>query len=342
MTETVTMRRWDDWHLHVRQGPMMRRVIPLSTNYCTRIRVMPNTDPPITSLKRAQKYFYGITSAARGARPWNNFELQVTIKLTADITPDFIRLAAPTIKAAKFYPQNMTTNSADGLGSLYELEAVLAAMQEVGMVLCLHGEHPGSTSLSREADFLPQLVWAAERFPRLKIILEHVSSRAGVNAVLDLGSSVAGTITAHHLVLTLDDIIGGSLAPHNFCKPVAKTADDRDALLEVATSGHPSFFFGSDSAPHNRRAKENASGAAGVFTAPVAPALLAGVFDELGALSRLEAFTSLNGARFHGYQPNTGRLMLVKQSWVVPPNYDGVVPFMAGQELAWNLQPEGK
>jgi dihydroorotase len=212
-------------------------------------------------------------------------------------------------------------------------------MDDVGMVLCIHGELPDSSVLDREVDFLPILLKIADAFPNLRIVLEHVSSAPGVKAV-DSRPNIAGSITAHHLLLTIDDVLSdGGMRPYLFCKPVAKSKHDRAALLEVATSGHPKFFFGSDSAPHRRAQKESGRVPAGVFTSPVAISVLVGVFEVAGALVNLEAFTSVNGANFYQMPVNDGSLTIEESPWEVPDSYGDVVPLCAGEVMRWSVRP---
>lgn len=266
----------------------------------------------------------------------------MTIRVNEETDDKTIRLAAEAgAVAGKLYPRGATTNSADGVRDVDALLPALAAMADAGMVLCVHPEQPDAFSLDREATFITEVLpTIIAECPQLRIVLEHVSTAAAVDWVRQQRSTprsttVAATITAHHLVLTLDDVVGDLLEPHNFCKPLAKRSEDRAALIAAATSGDPAFFLGTDSAPHDRAAKECAHGCAGVFTAPVALPVLAQVFDNAGALDRLEAFTSVAGANFYGLPLNTGTVRLSRHAWRVPKQYGSVVPFMAGQMLAW-------
>ena len=338
----LRIRRPDDFHLHLRQGEMLRSVLPASGLHFARGLVMPNTDQPISDADMLSRYRSEILSLNR----WP-FKPLMTIKITGKTTYETVLQASEAgAVAGKLYPRGVTTNSADGVEDITELDQAFAAMASVGMMLCVHGEKPGAFCLDREEaflrDILPQI---ASAFPRLRIVVEHVSTAAAVSWVrhhraTSGNSTVAATITAHHLVLTLDDVVGDTLSPHNFCKPLAKRQEDRSALIEAATSGDPAFFLGTDSAPHARSDKESASGCAGVFTAPVALPVLAQVFEEADALNRLEQFTSVSGARFYNLPLNEGTFFLQRLPQQVPQEYNGVVPFLAGQQLGWSVSEE--
>jgi dihydroorotase len=303
---------------------------------------MPNTDQPISDADMLSRYRSEILAANR----WQ-FEPLMTIKITEQTTRETVLKASEAgAVAGKLYPRGVTTNSADGVEDIANLDPVFAEMNSVGMVLCIHSEKPGVFCLDREAafisDILPRIVSA---FPGLRIVVEHVSTTAAVNWVRDYRATsgrptVAATITAHHLVLTLDDVVGDTLSPHNFCKPLAKRQEDRAALIEAATSGDPAFFLGTDSAPHPRGSKECASGCAGVFTAPIALPVVAQVFEAADALDRLEQFTSVSGARFYDLPLNSGTIALERTPQEVPQEYQGVVPFLAGQRLGWSVSEE--
>jgi dihydroorotase len=337
---SLTLRRPDDLHLHLRDGALLAQVLPHSAAAFGRGLVMPNTEPPVVTGADAERYRKEILSVRPDGSP---FEPLMTIKIVPSTTPAIVRdAAAAGVVAGKLYPEGVTTNSSDGVRDVLALGSVFAAMSDAGLVLCLHGESPDAFCLDREERFLfevlPEL---ARSFPDLRIVLEHVSTAAAVDWVQHQpGTNVAATITVHHLLLTLDDVVGGMLAPHHFCKPVAKRPADRAAIVAAAVSGDPRFFLGTDSAPHPRAAKESAHGCAGVFTAPVALPLLATVFEEQGALAALEGFCSVHGAAFYGLPPNPGTVRLVREPWTVPADYDGVVPLNAGSTLPWQVESD--
>lgn len=333
MLDTLTIRRPYDLHVHLRSGALLRDVLRHTASDCAAALVMPNTTPPVRTGLDVARYREEIRAALPAG---SRFTPLMTVKVVQDTLPEELRSAAEAgAVAGKAYPAGVTTNSADGVVDFRALAPLWATMQELDLVLSIHGEAPGSFCLDRERDFLPRLRWIATAFPRLRIVLEHVSSAAAVSALSGLPPTVGATITAHHLLLTLDDVIGGELHPHSFCKPLAKRPEDRDALIRAATSGDPRFFLGSDSAPHPRSRKESADGCAGVFTAPILLPLLATIFECAGALGRLEAFSSVHGPTFYRLPVATETVSLVRRAWTVPGSYGDVVPFMAGQELPW-------
>lgn len=348
---TLTIRAPDDWHLHLRTGEMLRLVLPFSGGIFRRALVMPNTLPDgILNAAMAEAYKQEIRQAAL-AGGMNHFQPLMTIKLVENYTtPDVIREAKSAgVIGAKSYPEGVTTNSFNGVRDFTNMYPVFDAMQEVGMVAEIHGEKPGDDidCLDRELFFLDTLKTLAEKFPGLKIVMEHITTEAAVRRVLELPANVAATITAHHLVLTINDVVDKKCRPHNFCLPLAKRSSDRAALIQAAISGKGKFFFGSDSAPHVIATKECAEGCAGVFSAPVALPTLAEVFETAKALDKLEAFVSKFGAVFYGLPLNTGTVTLKKQLWHVPKvigisdalvgsiRNTGVVPFRAGQVITW-------
>lgn len=332
----LSIRYAFDAHLHLRRGDMLRRVLPQTLPWCDRALVMPNTDPPILTAQDAEAYRQEILAAGR-----SNFEVLMTIKLVPSTTPKIIREArAANVLAGKYYPKNTTTNSADGVEDIHSLYPVFEAMEEIGMVLCLHGEMPNTCCLDSEVKFLGTLKALANDFPRLKIVMEHISTEAAVRTVKRLPDTVAATITPHHLFLTIDDVCGGKLHPHQFCKPVPKRRPDREALIDAAMSGNPKFFLGTDSAPHPQSMKECAEGAPGIFNAPVALPLLAQRFeeeDDRAFPQLLEDFTSRFGAQFYNLTLNQRFLVIERSPWKVPLEYDGIVPFKAGETIPWKL-----
>jgi dihydroorotase len=263
--------------------------------------------------------------------------------MTFKIRPGLTRQTLADLQAAgavagKLYPEGVTTHSEDGVRRLEDAWSVFAAMEELDLVLCLHGEHPDAFSLDREAAFLGGLSSLRDAFPRLRIVLEHVSTAAGIDAVVAVGPLTAATLTVHHLLFTLDDMVGGRLDPHLFCKPLLKRPEDRARLVEAALSGSPQFFFGSDSAPHTREHKEAALCSAGCYTMPASLSLLLELFESHGALDRLEPFVSRFGAQFYGLEPNPGTVTFEKSPWKVPELKHGVVPLKAGATLSWSLK----
>jgi len=335
--QTLTLRKGLDAHVHFRDGDMMRAVVPFTAAQFRQAIVMPNLTNPITTLQALISYRLRIVMAAVQSGVW--FDPLMTIQIVPTTTPDFIFQAKKAgAVAGKVYPKGMTTNSDNGVFDYEALYLVFKAMEEAGMVLSLHGESPRSENcLDREVDFLDTLVDIVKYFPSLRVVLEHITTAEAVDCVCDLGQKVAATITAHHLLLTLNDVIGGKLEPHHFCKPVAKRVSDLKALLVAATSGSPQFFFGSDSAPHPRGDKECAAGCAGIFTAPVALPVLAQTFEAARKLNMLEGFVSTFGPEFYGLSLNDERIELVQERWKVPYEIGGVVPFMAGKELEWQV-----
>ena len=344
--KTITLPRFNDMHVHFRLGQMLKNVAPVTARYCSRAVVMPNTLPrPILNADNVIWYRDEINRALEDAGVGlGHFTPYMTIKIRDDTTPKMIHSAvyAGGAIAGKVYPKGVTTNSDDGLTSFQNISKTLSKMEDSGMVLLLHGELDLERTIQSkwEAAFLPKLEWLSANFPDLKIVLEHVSSADAVRAVLDLPDNVAATITAHHLVLTENDVIGAKVRPHNACRPMPKGFTDRDLLLEMAISGNPKFFLGSDSAPHHRRDKECSEGACGIYTAPILPSILAEIFEEHGALEKLEGFTSRHGAVFYDLANEVfpeETFTLVEDPWMVPDEVDGIVPFMAGRTMKYKL-----
>jgi len=295
---------------------------------------MPNTDPPILTAEDAVQYRSEITSVQRV-----DFEPLMTIQITDNTTPAMIKEAKKVgVVAGKVYPKNVTTGSQNGVTDFKAVYPVFKEMQEQQMLLLLHGESPDPEvyCLDREKVFLSTLSMIAEDFPWFRIVLEHITTRRAVVAVMAL-KNVFATITVHHLVLTLDDVVGNLLSPHNFCKPLAKRPQDREALLAAAMSGNPKFSYGGDSAPWLIGKKECSHGCAGIFNAPVALPLLAQIFEGYGKLDLLPNFIGKFGADVYGLPQNTGTIELVEEDWIVPAQYAGIVPFMAGETLHFKL-----
>ncbi len=343
----LTIKRPDDWHLHLRDGATLASVVPHSPRQFGRAIIMPNLRPPVTTTAEALAYRERILAAVPEGC---DFTPLMTLYLTDTTTVDEIAAAQASehVHALKLYPAGATTNSAYGVTDIMNLEPVLAAMAQDGLPLLVHGEVTDLTVdiFDREAVFIETVLRPLlERHPDLKVVLEHVTTEQGVDFVRSAGSNVAGTITAHHLLWNRNAIFQGGLNPHAYCLPVLKREAHREALVGAATSGENSFFLGTDSAPHPQDAKESGCGCAGIYTAHAALELYATAFAEVGRLENLEAFASLNGPAFYGLAPASETITLDEESWRVPENYGlgrrQVVPMWSGQVIDWRLdQPE--
>jgi dihydroorotase len=341
--DKLSLARPDDWHLHLRDGESLRAVLPDSARRFARAIVMPNLQPPVRTVADAAAYRERVLAALpSGLR----FEPLMTLYLTEDTAPAEIARARASgfVHAVKYYPAGATTNSASGVTDLARCDAVFAAMQEAGLPLLVHGEvtDPTVDVFDREAVFIERHGRAlAERFPALKLVMEHLTTREGVEFVRSAREGVAGTITAHHLLWNRNALFRGGLRPHAYCLPVLKRELHRQALLAAATSGNPKFFLGTDSAPHARGAKESDCGCAGVYTAHAAIELYAEAFESAGALDRLEGFASHFGADFYGLPRNTDTIELRRESWTVAGAQafgdSELVPMRAGESIAWRL-----
>ncbi len=333
--QSITIRRPDDWHVHLRDGDMLKAVAPYTARQFARAIVMPNLVPPVTSVEAAAAYRQRIIEAAGP-----DFTPLMTCYLTDDADPDALARGhgEGVWVAAKLYPANATTNSALGVSDVRRLNPALERMQRIGMVLCVHGEvtDPSVDVFDREAVFIERVLMPLMGdFPELKIVLEHITTANAADFVRDGPDTLAATITPHHLMINRNAMFDGGLRPHAYCLPVAKRERHRLAAREAATSGSAKFFLGTDSAPHARGAKESACGCAGIFNAPHALEAYAQVFDEDGALDRLEAFASENGPRFYGLPVNEGTVTLERATSDVPALVEGLVPFRAGQIVPW-------
>ena len=342
--QTISLIRPDDWHLHVRDGDALATVVPHTARRFGRALIMPNLRPPVTTAEQALAYRSRILAAVP---PGVDFEPLMTLYLTDNTPPDEIdrAMASGAVVAVKLYPAGATTNSDAGVTAVDKVYPVLERMEQLGMVLCVHGEvtHTDVDVFDREHVFIERvLAPLAGRFPALRIVFEHITTSEAADFVRQSGPNIGATITVHHLLLNRNAIFAGGIRPHHYCLPVLKRETHRRALVEAATSGNPRFFLGTDSAPHSRGAKEAACGCAGCYTAHAGIELYAEVFDQAGALDKLEAFASLNGPSFYGVQPNSQRITLVKESWEVPAAYDylegdPLVPLRAGEQVAWRL-----
>jgi len=330
----IELPRPDDWHVHLRQGEALTAYARRHGSAFGRILAMPNTRPPLTDPDGLTAYRRRAEEAAPSLTVLPAFRIMPTM------TGEAVRaLAAAGAPAGKYYPDGATTNSEGGLSDWRRAEDALAAMEEAGTVLCVHGEKPDAPVLEREEAFLPAFMEIRWAFPKLRMILEHVSSAAGVQAVMDASDRgpTGATVTLQHLLFTLDDLVGGLLNPHLFCKPLVKGDADREAIRERVLDGDSRFFFGSDSAPHPKGAKESGACPAGCYTAPLLLPALAAWFEEQAALDRLEAFLCDFGRLFYGMDSNSGTVLLEKTPWRVPDEADGCVPLMAGRELSWRV-----
>jgi dihydroorotase len=335
VSEELILPRPDDFHVHFRQGDMLRAYVKSSARWFGRALAMPNTLPPITDAVSLKAYRESIAACLP---EFSDFLPLMSFKLLAGMDAKTVEeCAAAGAVAGKYYPAGSTTNAADGPSDPDEVSEALSAMESAGLVLSIHGEDPDAPSLGREVAFLPTLEKILRRWPRLRVVLEHLSTREAADFVAGGPEGLAATISAHHLLFTIDDMLGGGLNPHLFCKPVIKSAADRRALREAAFSGSPKFFFGSDSAPHGRAAKESAKAPGGIYSSPTAIPALAGLFESEGALGALGPFIGSFGARFYGLPAPRGSLRLLRETWKVPGEIDGAVPMCAGEELSWRL-----
>ena len=342
-SHTLTLRRPDDWHAHLRDGAMLAAVLPFTARQFARAIVMPNLVPPVTTVAAGEAYRARILAALpRGAR----FTPLMTCYLTDGTDPAEVERGyrAGVFAAVKLYPARATTNSAHGVTDIAKTYGVLERMAALGMPLLIHGEvtEPEVDVFDREAAFIERvLAPLMKRIPGLKIVLEHITTKDAVDFVSGAGPNLAATVTAHHLIINRNAIFQGGLRPHMYCLPIAKREPHRLALRRAAVSGSPKFFLGTDTAPHPVKDKEADCGCAGIFTAPAALELYTQVFAEETALDRLEAFASFNGPRFYGVAPNEERVTLVRQPWQLPAEVragNGVIkPFLGGEEIGWQL-----
>jgi dihydroorotase len=344
MSVTLTLPQPDDWHLHLRDAQLLENVVPFSARQFARALIMPNLQPPITTYQQALAYRQRILAAIP---PDQSFNPLMTLYLTDRTDPlDITRAAlSNSIVAAKLYPAGATTHSEAGVTAIERIEPVLDTMQEQGLVLCVHGEatHTSIDIFDREAIFIERILAPlVQRFPALKVVLEHITTREAVEFVENSPAHIAATITPQHLLYNRNALFQGGLRPHYYCLPVLKRETHRQALLAAATSGNPKFFLGTDSAPHHRRDKESACGCAGCFSAPAALELYAEAFEHAGALERLAGFASHYGADFYGVARNTATVTLVRENWQVPEsipcNGDALIPLAAGDTLSWRLR----
>ncbi|MEM6728450.1 MAG: dihydroorotase [Pseudomonadota bacterium] len=343
MAETLTIRRPDDYHVHFRDGAVLKAVLPETARHFGRAIVMPNLVPPVVTGQDAARYRARIMAALPQSM---TFEPLMTLYLTEETDPTDLRAAhaAGIVTAAKLYPAGATTNSASGVRDFDRIRPVLETMAEIGMPLCVHGEvtDPEVDIFDREATFIDRVLDPIRRaLPALRVIMEHITTEEAVAYVGSTGAGLGATITTHHLMINRNALFKGGIRPHYFCLPIAKRERHRRALVKAATSGDARFFLGTDSAPHVDAAKETACGCAGVFSATNTMSCLAHVFEEAGALDKLEAFASLNGAAFYGLPPHDATLTLERSD----PNYPAQIASEAGPitlfdpevPLAWRV-----
>ncbi|HMV52485.1 MAG TPA: dihydroorotase [Rhodocyclaceae bacterium] len=340
----LTITRPDDWHLHLRDGAALRAVLPDSARRFGRAIVMPNLRPPVTTAAQAAEYRQRVLAAlAAGLK----FEPLMTLYLTDRTPPAEIdrAMASGIVHAVKLYPAGATTNSDSGVTDIRHCDAVLARMEAAGMPLLVHGEVTDADIdvFDRERVFIDRvLAPLVARFPGLRVVFEHITTREAAQFVSEAGPNIAATLTAHHLLMNRNAIFAGGVRPHHYCLPVLKRETHRQALVAAATSGSPKFFLGTDSAPHAQSTKETACGCAGCYTSHAGIELYAEAFEQAGALDRLEAFASFNGPDFYRLPRNTDRITLVRQAWPVPQSLpyleaDALVPLRAGESVAWRL-----
>jgi dihydroorotase len=339
----LTIRQPDDWHLHLRDGDALRAVLPYTAERFARAIVMPNLKPPVTTTALAAAYRQRILDALpAGAR----YEPLMTLYLTDRTPPSEVDRAKESgfVHGFKLYPAGATTNSDSGVTDIARIHDVLARMAELGVVLQVHGEVTDESVdvFDREARFIDRVLGPTiQRFPKLRVVFEHITTAAAVQFVRGAREGIGATITPQHLLLNRNALLAGGIRPHLYCLPVLKTEPDRAAVVEAAISGNPRFFLGTDSAPHARHTKEHACGCAGIFSSHAGLELYAEVFDAAGALARLEGFASDFGADFYRLPRNARQVTLVKETWTVPERYafgrDELVPLRAGAQVAWRL-----
>lgn len=344
MTDQITITRPDDWHLHLRDGSALQYTVPATARVMHRAIIMPNLKPPVMDGPQALAYRERILAEAKD---YPNFNPLMVLYLTDNTTPELIREAAATghVVAAKLYPAGATTNSDSGVTDMGKLEAIAEALAENDMPLLVHGEVTDNhvDIFDREKAFLDEvLAPLVAKLPNLRLVVEHITTKDSADFVKSQGENVGATITVQHLAFNRNHMLVGGMRPHLFCLPVLKRNIHQQALQEVVASGHHRFFLGTDSAPHARSAKENACGCAGCFTAYAAIELYAEIFEDLGALDKLEAFSSFNGPDFYKLPRNKDTITLVKDAWQAPETMDFagdvIVPLRAGETLKWKLK----
>jgi dihydroorotase len=341
--QELTLIRPDDWHVHFRDGAALQHTVPATARAFRRAIVMPNLVPPVLDTAQALGYRERLLAAAPAA---SQFEPLMVLYLTDQTAPDEIRKAKASGKvvAVKLYPAGATTNSAQGVTAIDKVYGVLEAMSDVGMPLLVHGEvtHADIDIFDREKVFIDRILLPlCQRFPQLRVVLEHITTRDAAQFVTSASDNIGATITPQHLLYNRNDMLVGGVRPHLYCLPVLKRNVHQQALQDVVVGGNPRFFLGTDSAPHAQHTKEAACGCAGCYTAPAAIEMYAGIFEELGVLDKLEAFASCNGPAFYQLPVNQERITLRRETWQLPASYafgeHRIVPLKAGETLQWKL-----
>lgn len=342
--DSISIRKPDDWHLHLRDGEALSTTVAHSARSFGRAIIMPNLVPPVTTVESALAYRQRIL---REVPAGHSFEPLMTLYLTDELATVEIEKAAASreVQAVKYYPAGATTNSENGVTSIDKVYPVLEKMAELGLPLLLHGEVTSSDIdiFDREQAFIDTILAPLlQRIPELKIVLEHITTKQAVDFVNSQADNVAATITAHHLLYNRNHLLAGGVRPHFYCLPILKRNIHQQALISAATSGSPKFFLGTDSAPHAREKKETDCGCAGIYTAPAALELYAEVFEAQGALDKLETFSSLSGPAFYGLPVNEERITLQRQPWTMPAAFhlanSTVVPVRANETIHWTLE----
>lgn len=339
----ITLLQPDDWHVHLRDGDALTHTVAATARYFARAIVMPNLKPPVVDTASARAYRERIIATIPAGL---SFDPLMTLYLTDVTAPEEIAIAKASgfVHAVKYYPAGATTNSDNGVTHIDKVSVVLEAMAEAGMPLLIHGEVTDSSIdiFDREKVFLDTVLKPlVQRFPTLKIVLEHITTAHAVDFIRNASANVAATVTAHHLLYNRSDMLAGGIRPHLYCLPILKRDTHQQALIEAVTSGDPRFFLGTDSAPHIRGLKENACGCAGAYTAYAALELYADVFERYDAMDKLEGFASHYGPDFYGLPRNTRQIRLEKSAWTVPADYafgsERVIPLRAGEQIQWRV-----
>jgi dihydroorotase len=345
-TNQITITRPDDWHLHVREGEALKSVVPDTARQFGRAIIMPNLANPVTNVMQARAYRDEILAALSKKESGSCFEPLMTLYLTDKTTPETIKEAKESgiIHALKLYPAGATTNSDKGVTDIKNIYPALEAMQETGLLLLVHGEVTDAAIdvFDRENVFIETILKPlVAKFSKLKVVLEHITTKDAVDFVSNAPENIAATITAHHLLMNRNDIFKGGIRPHHYCLPILKRETHRQALVKAATSGNPKFFLGTDSAPHSQFAKESACGCAGMYTAYHALELYTEVFDKANALDKLEGFASFFGADFYALSRNSELITLTRENWQVPKSLkmgeENLIPLRAGESCEWKM-----